>query len=121
MACPRCGDHCLCAPVSNSAFVRLSVSDVIPSTRETKIGFVAGSSRAVSHSVAAVAEAAPDQWRDEIASRVLAHRLKRKRRYDPDATMELGFPQAPESDSSEIATAVMNTDAIVSDAHLAEP
>src|ERR1041385_6674097 len=114
MACPRCGDHCLCAPVSDSAFVRLSVSDVIPSTRETKIGFVAGSSRPVSHSAAAVAEGSPDQWRDEIASRVQAHRLKRKRRYDPDATMDLGFSEAPEADSSEMVAAVMNTDAVVS-------
>src|SRR3954466_731754 len=108
MACPRCGDHCLCSPVGDSAFVRLSVSDVIPSTRETKIGFVAGAARVKMQTNVAVAEASPEQWRDEVASRVQAHRAKRKRRYDPDATMDLGFAESPQTEDEEMATSVMN-------------
>lgn len=103
MECPRCGDHCLCTSASEPAFVRLSVSDQIPSTRETKIGFIhSTSTRARNAGGTAVAEAehANEQWRDEIASRVQAHRAKRKRHYDPEASMSLGFDSAVESESA---------------------
>jgi uncharacterized RDD family membrane protein YckC len=33
-------------------------------------------------------------WRDEVASRVQAHRAKRKRRFDPEASLSLGFETA---------------------------
>jgi uncharacterized RDD family membrane protein YckC len=33
-------------------------------------------------------------WRNEVASRVQAHRAKRKRRFDPEASLSLGFETA---------------------------
>jgi uncharacterized RDD family membrane protein YckC len=38
-------------------------------------------------------------WRDEVASRVQAHRARRKRRFDPEASLSLGF-ETPGSDTA---------------------
>src|SRR3954469_16031114 len=122
MACPRCGDHCLCSPVGDCAFVRLSVSDVIPSTRETRIGFIHPAAPRARNSGVAVAEPENEAWRNEIASRVQAHRAKRKRKISAHDSLSLEFDSAidPLEQADEVATAVMNTDAIVADSHPAD-
>jgi len=93
----------LCNPVSDTGFVRLSVSDQIPSTRERQMGFIRNSAHkedagSLGRTSVALAESpAMDQnaWRNEVASRVQAHRAKRKR-HAPEGAMSLGFEAAVE-------------------------
>src|SRR3954470_24993614 len=113
MPCPRCGDSCMCAPAPSysgaSAEARLPVRD---GTETFALGFLnRGDSAApasqsptqyqrIQTSQVAVAEM-PEQdfdrapgssvWRDKVSSRVQAHRAKRKRRFDPEASLSLGF------------------------------
>lgn len=93
MACPRCGEHCLCNHAGDFAGIRLSVADVIPSTRERQMGFIQTSVRRAEQKRAeeAAANQDPEAWRNEIASRVQAHKAKRRRKHDAESSMSLGF------------------------------
>jgi hypothetical protein len=62
----------------------------------------------------AVAAAEPQDakaWRNEIASRVQAHRAKRKHRYDPEASLSLGFEAAVEPEEEVAETVVGSLEA----------
>jgi hypothetical protein len=118
----------LCTPVGDSAGVRLSVSDVIPSTRQRQMGFIHASSGKrdlTSRGGTNVAVAEPDinAWRDEVASRVQAHRAKRKRRFDPDSSMSLGFEattEHPDVFAESVNAAVLDSESLVEDPPPAE-
>ena len=44
---------------------------------------------------------APEPWRQEVVSRVQQHRARRRKRFDPDATMELDFQETRPAESGE--------------------
>src|SRR5438105_1612844 len=72
MACPLCGDCCTCSSATTGKQIAgTSVSVLVEPTRE--------------------ASGLNADWRDEVASRVNAHRARRRRRYDPDSSLSLSF------------------------------
>ena len=93
MACPVCGNISGCAHQQTGATV-LSDSEPYPSAEQATARSGSG---AVSGKLK-IPEGAP--WRDEIISRVQQHRARRRRRADPDGTMELfesGFDYSSEA------------------------
>src|SRR5437868_1024939 len=104
MACARCGDPCLCTSVGDSAFVRLSVSDQIPSTRESKIGFIAASTPRHSQSSVGLAEPAyqpppspPPSIYDRMAAKAAEARKLPVERDAEDNLIEFPKPSAPQN------------------------
>jgi hypothetical protein len=116
--------------VNDAPFTRLSVSDVIPSTRERQMGFIKSSlhreevgSRKESGMATAVAEPGDAKaWRNEIANRVQAHRAKRKK-FDPDSSLSLGFETAVEvaDEISETAVASLEPAPVIDEESYEEP
>jgi uncharacterized RDD family membrane protein YckC len=58
-------------------------------------------------------------WRDEVASRVQAHRARRKRRFDPEASLSLGFDTAV-MDEAEPAASLSSTTCVLTEVEEAE-
>ncbi|MEO5937290.1 MAG: RDD family protein [Terriglobales bacterium] len=117
MACPLCGDRCTCSATGNefagehtAVLIDLdsnyssemseqqfaaSLHSATPPPRSS-----AGSRVAVGQTATATADPAfyrpaTDQdgsaWRDEISQRVQAHKARRRRRFDPDASLGFSF------------------------------
>jgi uncharacterized RDD family membrane protein YckC len=118
MACPRCGDLCTCLPSEDdSAEARISVLiDPEPQSSDiTEQSFAAsleqGGWRSASFSGAELGSPAPTNvetdppdWRDEVASRLQAHRARRRRRFDPDGSLNLQFEPADAAPTSSPRT-----------------
>ncbi|HEY6250774.1 MAG TPA: RDD family protein [Candidatus Angelobacter sp.] len=92
MACPVCGKSSPCAHEHTDATVAVGADAyraVEHDSTRPAVGIVAVGKFENPHRGA---------WRDEVISRVQQHRARRRKRYDPDGTMELDFP--PGFDSS---------------------
>jgi hypothetical protein len=93
MACPLCGDPCICSRAGDLSSERTTVlidPDQIVgySSRSIAVGQAASTEPGFYRPNAA-------DWRNEVTSRLRAHR--RRRGYDPDASLALGFaPPEPE-------------------------
>ncbi|HUS18706.1 MAG TPA: RDD family protein [Terriglobales bacterium] len=120
MACPLCGDRCTCSAAGNrfagehtavlidpdnNFSSDLSERQFASSLESTPQAAPRRTSVAVGQNATATADPAfyrPDPglnpgeaWRDEVAVRVQAHKARRRRRFDPDGSLSLGFdPQA---------------------------
>lgn len=118
MACPLCGDRCTCSATGNDLAGEHTAVLIDPdsnfSSELTEQQFASslvpsGPASRPSYARVAVAQTAtatadpafyrpqtsdPDSaWRDEIVQRVQAHKARRRRRFDPDASLSLGFEQ----------------------------
>lgn len=116
MACPLCGDRCTCSATGNDLAGEHTAVLIDPDSgfssdlteRQFASSLEAAPMRMNSASRVAVGQAAtatadpafyrpPAEdandaaWRDEISQRVQAHRARRRRRFDPDASLSLGF------------------------------
>lgn len=128
MACPLCGDPCTCSATGaefagehtavlidpDSNYSSDLTEQQFASSLEAPPTVRATAGRpAVAQAATAVADPAfyrpwaepgsgtgDAAWRDEISQRVQAHKARRRRRFDPDASLSLGF----EETSSESAT-----------------
>lgn len=123
MACPRCGDECHCSPLleeeSSHVSVLIDPEDFDASEQQFAASLErpagAGAGNASLNPAAATRPEAPspaatardfyrpdDTWRREVSSKVDAYR-RRRRRYDPEASLPLNFgatqpdlaPQSP--------------------------
>src|SRR5438270_13063818 len=102
MACPLCGDCCTCSSATTGKQIAgTSVSVLVEPTREVS-GLDA-------------------DWRDEVASRVNAHRARRRRRYDPDSSLSLTFNSVEDSSSGPFANTSAPKYQQTSSAHDLEP
>jgi len=109
MACPRCGDECHCAPLPEEESSHVSVLIDPEDFDASEQQFSASLERPAGAARAADAPPAPamrpelppaasardfhrpdDTWRREVSSRVDAYR-RRRRRYDPEASLPLNF------------------------------
>lgn len=91
MACPVCGKSSPCAHELKSSAV-LVRPEAYDQTEQRYPRQRPSASPAEEFLVGA-----PEPWRQEVVSRVQQHRARRRKRFDPDATMELDFQEAPES------------------------
>ena len=117
MACPLCGDRCTCSATGNEFAGEHTAVLIDPesnySSELTEQQFASSLSStapvrptysriAVAQTATATADPAfyrpPAEganpngaWRDEIAQRVQAHKARRRRRFDPDASLSLEF------------------------------
>ncbi|MEO6119722.1 MAG: RDD family protein [Terriglobales bacterium] len=131
MACPLCGDRCTCSATGNEFAGEHTAVLIDPdsnySSEMSEQQFAASlhsatppprsnSSSRLAIGQAATATADPafyrpatndpnhqdgSAWRDEISQRVQAHKARRRRRFDPDAS--LGFSFEPETSNSPAA------------------
>jgi uncharacterized RDD family membrane protein YckC len=132
MACLLCGDRCTCSATGNEFAGEHTAVLIDPdsnlssdlteqqfaSSLEAPIMRAAPQRIAVAQTATATADPAfyrpnahPDgAWRDEISQRVQAHRARRRRRFDPEASLSLGFEGEPGSEDSAtvIAESPMN-------------
>ncbi|HUK87299.1 MAG TPA: RDD family protein, partial [Terriglobales bacterium] len=111
MACPRCGDECHCAPLpeeeSSHVSVLIDPEDFDASEQQFAVSLerpaAAASAADAPLSAAPATRPEPplpaaardfhrpdDTWRREVSSRVDAYR-RRRRRYDPEASLPLNF------------------------------
>jgi uncharacterized RDD family membrane protein YckC len=60
------------------------------------------------------------EWRDEVASRVQAHRARRRRRFDPEASLSLGFEAAVTDEPTPSLSFSTCVSTAVEDAEIAE-
>lgn len=101
MACPLCGDHCHCPPLAEEESSHVSVlidpEDLDESEQQFAASLEAPAARAANASLNQPAATArdfyrpDDTWRREVASKVNAYRARRRRRYDPEASLPLNF------------------------------
>lgn len=124
MACPLCGDPCTCSATGaefagehtavlidpDSNYSSDLTEQQFASSLEAPAARATAGRPAVAQAATAVADPAfyrpwaepgagtgDAAWRDEISQRVLAHKARRRRRFDPDASLSLGFEEsAPE-------------------------
>ncbi|HUR36795.1 MAG TPA: RDD family protein [Terriglobales bacterium] len=138
MACPLCGDRCTCSATGNDSAGEHTAVLIDPdnnfSSELTERQFASGLETAAplarptlpmpmavgqsSHAgidqsfyrPASNDASAGEAWRDEVAVRVQAHQARRRRRFDPSASLSLGFEQSAtggtEIVADEPATAV---------------
>ena len=128
MACPLCGDRCTCSSTvgSASAGASVSVCDDVTSTSLPNLSDTGntGSRVTIAPSRAATAEQhfyqpnqdADDAWRKEASSRLQAHRARRRKRLDPDATLSLGF--APLISTDEAGEALGDGNAFLQNSYM---
>ena len=100
MACPVCGKSSPCAHEPTGAAVLLGPEAYHGVERECTRPVVSGANLKFENPQATA-------WRDEVISRVQQHRARRRRRYDPDGTMELNFQ--PEFNSLQAIPAEAET------------
>jgi uncharacterized RDD family membrane protein YckC len=94
MACPLCGDLCSCSGAGDLASERDAIR-ILPEQVEDlgTRGIAVG--QAVMSDPGFYRSSDTSNWRHEVSSRLRAHR--RRRGYDPDASLSLGFaPPEPE-------------------------
>lgn len=87
MACPVCGKSYPCAHELKSSAV-LVRPEAYDQTEQRYPRQRPSASPAEEFLVGA-----PEPWRQEVVSRVQQHRARRRKRFDPDATMELDFQE----------------------------
>ena len=103
MDCPHCGDLCTCLPAcDDTAEARISVL-IDPEAQSSELTEQRFSASLESgESGGSISRSEPDfgaevsgdiaaDWRDEISHRLQAHRARRRRRFDPEASMDLQF------------------------------
>jgi uncharacterized RDD family membrane protein YckC len=108
MACPLCGEHCTCSCASQRS---VSASDLGGGTRATFLDSLTeddsfsslGQSRAPENMTAV--DSQPEQWRDEVSSRIQNYRRRRGRNSAADYSMRLDFntPAQPTIGQAAIA------------------
>ena len=93
MACPLCGDLCTCSTAGDLSGGRTTVLiDPDSITTQTAVTTTAYSEPiVVNQAVPEFYRPLDNAWRNEISSRVRAHR--RRRGHDADASLDLGFDQ----------------------------
>jgi uncharacterized RDD family membrane protein YckC len=100
MACPRCGDRCLCTPPASQASGSVSVLIDPDAIEFTEQAFAA--------SLDAPAEAPTEElsaWKQEVQSRLKAHRARRGRDVS-DESMSFGFAEPPRTEPRRRAQAL---------------
>jgi uncharacterized RDD family membrane protein YckC len=92
MTCPVCGKPYPCAHIHRNATVLLDPE--IPDAAGS--GVVSSSQQDLARGLLAALEARSraegQPWRQEVISRVEQHRARRRRRFDPSASLALDFP-----------------------------
>src|SRR5438045_626626 len=101
MDCPQCGSHCSCNRItpgealSNAAGAVSTVNARLlpPEYTPRRIAVGQSFSPETQDSATQNSAAQNEDWRSEIATRLQAHRAKRRKRNGEDVTMSLGFDE----------------------------
>src|SRR5947209_8080595 len=92
MACPVCGKPSPCAHEQTRTAVLIDPEIYDDSEQRFSESLQQSSRRTSAVSTTSVVNTAAGQpWRQEVISRVQQHRARRRKRFDPNATMELDF------------------------------